>query len=51
MSKIRERVGQLNARGKIFEISCRTGEGFTPWLSWIEEKVGEHRTLRAGKHS
>jgi len=51
VSKIRERVGQLNARGKIFELSCRTGEGFAPWLSWIEEKVGEHRALRAGKHS
>ena len=28
MTKIRERVGQLNPMGKIFEISCRTGEGF-----------------------
>jgi len=49
ISKIRERVGQLNANEKIFEISCRTGEGLDPWLSWIEQMVGEHRTLRAGK--
>lgn len=47
---IRERVGQLNARGKILELSCRTGEGFDPWLAWLEEKVGEHKKLRAGKH-
>jgi len=49
MSKVRERARQLNARQEIFEISCRTGEGFAPWLSWIEEKVGEHKKLRAGK--
>ncbi len=46
---IRERVGQLNARGKILEVSCRTGEGFAPWLAWLEGKVGEHKKLRAGK--
>ena len=50
MGKIRERVGQLNPVEKIFEISCRTGDGLAPWLSWIEEKVGEHRKLQAVKH-
>ncbi|MHC1727349.1 MAG: hydrogenase nickel incorporation protein HypB [Syntrophobacteraceae bacterium] len=50
METIRERVRQLNANGSIFEISCRTGEGFAPWLSWIEGKVSEHRKLRAGTH-
>jgi len=50
ISKIRQSVAQLNANERIFEISCRTGEGLDPWLSWIEHKVGEHRTLRAGKH-
>ncbi len=50
ISKIRQSVAQLNANERIFEISCRTGEGLDPWLSWIEQKVGEHRTLRAGKH-
>jgi hydrogenase nickel incorporation protein HypB len=50
LGKIRERVRQLNARGKIMEISCRTGEGFAPWLAWVEEKVSEHGKLRAGKH-
>lgn len=47
MGKVRERVRQLNANQEIFEISCKTGEGFGPWLSWIERKVGEHKKLRA----
>ena len=49
MNKVRERVRQLNANQKIFEVSCKTGEGLAPWISWIEEKVSEHRQLRAGK--
>ncbi|MEN6437844.1 MAG: hydrogenase nickel incorporation protein HypB [Syntrophobacter sp.] len=48
MGKIRERARQLNGNQKIFEISCRTGEGFAPWLSWVESKVGEHRKTRMG---
>ncbi|MCE5336562.1 MAG: hydrogenase nickel incorporation protein HypB [Desulfobacteraceae bacterium] len=50
MAKVRERIGQLNAKGRILEVSCKTGEGFAPWLSWIEEKVAGHKKLRAGKH-
>ena len=49
MSKVRERVRQLNANQKVFEVSCKTGEGLAPWLSWIEGKVGEHRKPRAGQ--
>ncbi len=50
MNKIRERARQLNANQKIFEISCRTGEGFAPWLSWIEEKVSGHKKLQRAKN-
>lgn len=50
MGKIYERARQLNGNQQIFEISCRTGEGFAPWLSWIEEKVKEHKKLQAGGH-
>ncbi len=49
MGKIRERVRQLNARGSIFEISCKSGEGFDVWLSWLKGKVSEHKNPRAGK--
>ena len=48
VSKIRQTVRQLNPAGKVFEISCRTGEGFGPWLSWIEDKVGRRGKSRAG---
>ncbi len=48
VGKIREISRQLNPAGKVFEISCRSGDGFGPWLSWIEEKVSEHKKNRAG---
>ncbi len=48
VEKIRQTSRQLNPGGLVFEISCRTGEGFEPWLSWIENKVGEHRKNRSG---
>ncbi|MGC9195416.1 MAG: hydrogenase nickel incorporation protein HypB [Syntrophobacteraceae bacterium] len=47
IEKIRKAARQLNPAGKVFEISCRTGEGFGPWLSWIENKVAEHGKNRA----
>jgi hydrogenase nickel incorporation protein HypB len=47
IEKIRKTARQLNPAGKVFEISCRTGEGFGPWLSWIENKVAEHGKNRA----
>ncbi len=49
LSKIRERARQLNGNQQVFEISCRTGEGFAPWIAWIEQKLGEHGKLGAGK--
>jgi hydrogenase nickel incorporation protein HypB len=39
IQKIREDSRKLNAGQKIFEISCRTGEGFPAWLSWLQDKV------------
>ncbi len=50
MEKIRERIGQLNAKGQILEVSCKTGEGLAPWLSWIEKKVDGNKKAEAGKH-
>jgi len=49
MAKIRERAYQLNANQKVFEVSCRTGEGLAPWFSWIEEKVSQHKKTRADR--
>jgi len=50
MGKIHERARQLNGNQKVFEISCRTGEGFAPWLAWVESKVAEHKKLRTGSN-
>ncbi len=50
MGKIHERARQLNGNQKVFEISCRTGEGFAPWLAWVESKVAEHKELRTGSN-
>lgn len=35
----KERVLKLNPKAVFFELSCRTGEGFQPWLDWLEHKV------------
>ncbi len=43
LGKIRERARQINAKQKIFEISCRTGEGLPAWFSWLERKVQEKK--------
>lgn len=43
METIRERARQLNANQKIFEVSCRTGEGLDPWLDWLEQRVQEQK--------
>ena len=45
---IRRRARQLNGGQQIFEISCRTGEGLGPWLSWLESKIGEMKKSRPG---
>lgn len=33
---LRQGVERLNQRAKIFEISCRSGEGIAPWTEWLE---------------
>lgn len=43
VSKIHQRVRQLNASQEIFEVSCRTGEGLGAWIAWLEKKIGERK--------
>jgi hydrogenase nickel incorporation protein HypB len=33
----------LNPGLKVFEVSCKTGEGIEGWLGWLRETVGHHR--------
>jgi len=37
----------LNPRAKIFQVSCKTGEGLEDWFSWLLAEIGEMK--RAGK--
>lgn len=35
---LRQRVTRLNPEMKIFEVSCRTGEGLEHWLDWLRKE-------------
>ena len=39
IEKIRRDALSLNPALKIFEVSCKTGEGFPAWIGWLREKV------------
>lgn len=39
----RERVGRLNARAPIIEVSCRTGAGLDAWIDWLRSQAGAIR--------
>lgn len=39
MSKIKKDAMNINPEIKIFEISCRTGEGLGIWVNWLKEQV------------
>jgi hydrogenase nickel incorporation protein HypB len=37
LEKIRRDALSLNPALKIFEVSCRTGEGIAGWIAWLKE--------------
>jgi hydrogenase nickel incorporation protein HypB len=39
MEAFRERVGILNPRADIIELSCRTGAGMDGWVKWLSDQV------------
>ena len=39
MKALKERVLKLNPNIRIFEVSCRTGEGIPAWTEWLEAEV------------
>ncbi|HOI93557.1 MAG TPA: hydrogenase nickel incorporation protein HypB [Syntrophobacter fumaroxidans] len=47
-AKIREQALQLNGAQRIFEVSCRTGEGLQPWFAWLQDKIRERKARRSG---
>lgn len=34
-----ERLRRLNSLGRLFELSCRTGEGLVGWCSWLTVEI------------
>jgi hydrogenase nickel incorporation protein HypB len=36
---LRERMARLNPGAKIFEVSCRTGEGVDEWSAWLGQQA------------
>lgn len=39
-------VEVLNPGLVTFPISCRTGEGLDAWITWLQERVAEHKSTR-----
>jgi len=39
VEKCRERVLKLNPDIKIFEVSCRTGQGIDQWADWLKDEA------------
>jgi len=44
----RERIGVLNARAPVFEVSCRTAAGIDEWVSWLVTRIETIR--KSGSH-
>jgi len=40
IDKIRRDSLSLNPNLKIFEVSCKTGQGISEWMEWVKTKVG-----------
>lgn len=45
MKTVKRNALQINGDLKIFEMSCRTGEGLNEWYSWLKELVAEKKEI------
>ena len=43
----RKAVSGLNPEVKIFQVSCKTGEGLEDWLSWLQDEIKKMKTALA----
>ncbi len=39
MEALKDRVRKLNPKIRIFEVSCKTGEGIPAWIEWLKEEI------------
>ena len=44
MKALRERVLRLNPGIRIFEVSCKTGEGIPGWIEWLKGEIRAYKT-------
>lgn len=42
MAKVKKNALQINGGLKIFEISCRTGDGLNEWYDWLRSLIGRY---------
>ena len=42
VNAVKERVYKLNPEIKIFEVSCKTGEGIQAWIQWLVAEMGSY---------
>jgi hydrogenase nickel incorporation protein HypB len=40
---VKARVFKLNPKMKIFEVSCKTGEGIPAWLEWLKSEIASFK--------
>jgi hydrogenase nickel incorporation protein HypB len=45
VEKIREESWKINPELKIFEVSCKTGEGLEEWYQWLREGVQAKKSI------
>ncbi|MBN2026310.1 MAG: hydrogenase nickel incorporation protein HypB [Actinobacteria bacterium] len=43
MAELRDTVTRMNPDIIIFEVSCRTGEGLSAWVDWLDARIGEFK--------
>jgi len=46
MTSFTKAVSGLNPEVKIFQVSCKTGQGLEGWVSWLEEQIKEIKNRR-----
>ena len=48
MDRVKANARRINAGLRIFEVSCRTGEGLDAWFDWLRSLVIEKESLVTG---
>lgn len=39
-------IGRIHPGMPVFQVSARTGEGFSPWIDWLKERIGEKQPVK-----